>query len=85
MSVFIEQGREKKIYAIPPHTRSCRWRLTMPFEIEHMEGRQRRLWSGKCLFDELIDRETGAVSYQCSDTVTALNEIPARRRTADAY
>ena len=41
----------------------------VPFEIEHMEGRRCRLCGAENVyFDELIDRETGAVSYQCSDT-----------------
>lgn len=63
-------GREKKIYAIPPHTKVVSLAFDdVPFEIEHMEGRRCRLCGAENVyFDELIDRETGAVSYQCSDT-----------------
>lgn len=63
-------GREKKIYAIPPHTKVVSLAFDdVPFEIEHMEGRRCRLCGAENVyFDELIDRETGAVIYQCSDT-----------------
>ena len=56
-------GREKKIYAIPPHTKVVSLAFDdVPFEIEHMEGRRCRLCGAENVyFDELIDRETGAV------------------------
>ena len=63
-------GREKKIYAIPPHTKVVSLAFDdVPFGIEHVEGRRCRLCGAENVyFDELIDRETGAVIYQCSDT-----------------
>ena len=75
-------GREKKIYAIPPHTRVVSLAFDdVPFELEHMEGRRCRLCGAENVyFDEIIDRETGAVSYQCSDT----GYCAKRRQTKEA-
>lgn len=63
-------GREKKIYAIPPYTKVVSLAFDdVPFEIEHLEGRRCRLCGTENVyFDEILDRESGAVSYQCSDT-----------------
>lgn len=63
-------GREKRIYAIPPHTRveplefedHC-------FRVEDFSGRFcARCGSRNSFLDELPDDDTGRRSYMCSDT-----------------
>ncbi len=63
-------GREKKIYAIPPHTRVVSLAFEdVPFEKERFKGKRCRLCgSGNTYLDEMFDSATGAVFYQCSDT-----------------
>lgn len=63
-------GREKKIYAIPPHTKVESLAFDdVPFEIEHFEGKKCRLCgSTNTYLDELFDSVTGERVYQCSDT-----------------
>lgn len=63
-------GREKKIYAIPPHTKVESLAFDdVPFEIEHFEGKKCRLCgSTNTYLDELFDSATGERVYQCSDT-----------------
>lgn len=63
-------GREKKIYAIPPHTRVESLAFDdVPFEIEHFEGKCCRLCkSTNTYLDEVFDQVTGEKFYQCSDT-----------------
>lgn len=63
-------GREKKIYAIPPHT--CVVPLSfddVPFETENFKGRHCRLCGSENTYlDEMFDSVTGERFYQCSDT-----------------
>ena len=63
-------GREKKIYAIPPHTKVVSLAFDdVPFEKEHFEGKRCRLCGSENTYlDEMFDSATGAVFYQCSDT-----------------
>lgn len=63
-------GREKKIYAIPPHTKVVPLAFDdVPFEKESFVGKQCRLCgSNHTYLDEIIDSTTGEVFYQCSDT-----------------
>ncbi|WP_313527200.1 alpha-D-ribose 1-methylphosphonate 5-phosphate C-P-lyase PhnJ [Anaerotignum sp.] len=63
-------GREKKIYAIPPHTKVVSLAFDdVPFEKESFKGKQCRLCgSDNTYLDEIIDSATGEVYYQCSDT-----------------
>lgn len=63
-------GREKKIYAIPPHTKVVPLAFDdVPFEIEHFEGKRCRLCgSTDTYLDEMFDSATGEKFYQCSDT-----------------
>ena len=63
-------GREKKIYAIPPHTEVISLAFDdVPFERESFAGRKCRLCgSGHTYLDELFDALTGEKVYQCSDT-----------------
>jgi alpha-D-ribose 1-methylphosphonate 5-phosphate C-P lyase len=63
-------GREKKIYAVPPHTRVASLAFDdVPFERESFQGRRCRLCgSTDTYLDELFDADTGARVWQCSDT-----------------
>lgn len=63
-------GREKKIYAIPPHTNVVSLAFDdVPFERENFRGKKCRLCgSTNTYLDEMFDAETGEKFYQCSDT-----------------
>ncbi len=63
-------GREKKIYAIPPHTRVMPLEFDdIPFETENFTGKRCHLCGAEGVYlDELTDEETGAKYYECSDT-----------------
>jgi alpha-D-ribose 1-methylphosphonate 5-phosphate C-P lyase len=63
-------GREKKIYAIPPHTEVISLTFDdIPFERESFEGKKCRLCgSVNTYLDEMFDAQTGDKVYQCSDT-----------------
>ncbi len=63
-------GREKKIYAIPPHTKVESLAFDdIPFEREHFEGKHCRLCGASDVYlDELYNESTGKAYYQCSDT-----------------
>ena len=63
-------GREKKIYAIPPHTEVISLAFEdVPFEAEDFTGKSCRLCgSADTYLDEMVDSTTGNKVYQCSDT-----------------
>lgn len=63
-------GREKKIYAIPPHTDVTSMCFEdVPFQAEDFAGKQCRLCGASNVYlDELIDEKTGEKFYECSDT-----------------
>lgn len=63
-------GREKKIYAIPPHTRVVPLAFSdVPFETEDFKGKRCRLCGAEHVFlDEIFDEKTGTKYYECSDT-----------------
>jgi alpha-D-ribose 1-methylphosphonate 5-phosphate C-P lyase len=63
-------GREKKIYAIPPHTKVESLAFDdVPFEKESFKGKKCRLCgSTNTYLDEMFDAVTGERFYQCSDT-----------------
>lgn len=72
--VLFGAGREKKIYAVPPHTRAEPLSFEdMPFRIEDFfdaEGRRRacaRCGATDSFLDELIDG-AGGKQWQCSDS-----------------
>lgn len=68
--ILLGAGREKKIYAIPPHTKVESLAFDdVPFEIEHFEGKKCRLCgSTNTYLDEMFDSVSGERFYQCSDT-----------------
>ncbi|MDR2132100.1 MAG: alpha-D-ribose 1-methylphosphonate 5-phosphate C-P-lyase PhnJ [Clostridiales Family XIII bacterium] len=63
-------GREKKIYAVPPHTKVVSLAFDdVPFERESFAGKRCRLCgSAHTYLDETFDALTGEKVYQCSDT-----------------
>lgn len=63
-------GREKKIYAVPPHTRVEPLDFEdYPFRVESFEGRACRLCGATDVYlDEFVDEATGKTVYQCNDT-----------------
>ncbi len=63
-------GREKKIYAIPPHTKvESLFFEDVPFETECFEGKCCRLCGATGVFlDEIVDETTGEKVYECNDT-----------------
>ena len=63
-------GREKKIYAVPPHPSVVSLAFDdVPFERENFHGKKCRLCgSTNTYLDEMYDAETGEKFYQCSDT-----------------
>lgn len=63
-------GREKKIYAIPPHTKVMPLEFDdIPFETENFTGKYCHLCGAEGVYlDELTDEKTGEKYYECSDT-----------------
>jgi alpha-D-ribose 1-methylphosphonate 5-phosphate C-P lyase len=63
-------GREKRIYAIPPHTDVQPLSFEdFAFRVEAFDGRRcRRCGSAGTFLDEVIDDATGRRTYSCSDT-----------------
>ena len=63
-------GREKKIYAVPPHTEVVSLAFDdIPFERESFEGVHCSLCgSDNTYLDEVFNSQTGEKLYQCSDT-----------------
>lgn len=72
--VLFGAGREKKIYAVPPHTKAEPLAFTdVPFRVEDFrDGAGRRRACARCgctdsFLDEFSD-DTGSKVYQCSDS-----------------
>lgn len=63
-------GREKKIYAIPPHTEVISMCFEdVPMKVEDFAGKTCRLCGAAGVYlDEMIDESTGNKVYECSDT-----------------
>jgi alpha-D-ribose 1-methylphosphonate 5-phosphate C-P lyase len=63
-------GREKRIYAVPPHTEVQPLSFEdFAFRVEAFAGRRcARCGSGGTYLDEVIDDATGRRTYACSDT-----------------
>ena len=63
-------GREKRIYAIPPHTRVEPLEFEdHTFRVEDFSGKScRRCGATDTFLDEVIDNESGGRSYFCSDS-----------------
>ncbi len=63
-------GREKRIYAVPPHTKVKPLEFEdFPFRVEDFRGARCALCgSDRSYLDEMIDDATGTRSWRCSDT-----------------
>ena len=62
-------GRERKIYAIPPHTEVVPLEFEdYPFEVETFSQTCHLCGSADSFLDELYDSVNGEKTYQCSDT-----------------
>lgn len=63
-------GREKKIYAVPPHTEVVPLDFEdYPFTVEAFEGKRCRLCGAEGVYlDEIADEASGQAVYQCNDT-----------------
>ncbi len=63
-------GREKRIYAVPPHTPAVSLEFEdYPFRVEFFAGKRCRFCGSTVSFlDELVDDSDGSRFYQCSDT-----------------
>lgn len=75
-------GREKKFYAVPPHTKVESLAFEdHPFRQEDMSGRKCRLCGAENVyFDEIFDAKTGERFYQCSDTGYCLKRRNAQEQ-----
>jgi alpha-D-ribose 1-methylphosphonate 5-phosphate C-P lyase len=61
-------GREKKIYAVPPHTDVASLAFDdHPFAVEDMRGRRCRLCGAEGLFMDEIVTTPGVIEHQCND------------------
>ncbi|NGP45087.1 alpha-D-ribose 1-methylphosphonate 5-phosphate C-P-lyase PhnJ [Bacillaceae bacterium SIJ1] len=77
--ILLGAGREKKIYAVPPHTNVVSLAFAdVPFEKESFPGQScKQCGANDTFLDELIDEETGQVYYLCNDTnhcISRMNE-----------
>ncbi len=75
-------GREKRLYAIPPHTEVEPLEFEdVKFRVEDFQGRAcQRCGSRDVFLDELIDDATGRRLYLCSDTSFCDKRLAARHR-----
>lgn len=74
-------GREKKIYAVPPHTDVASLAFDdHPFAVEDMRGRICRRCGAEGLFMDEIVTTLGAIAHQCNDT----GDCAARLRMQEA-
>ena len=79
-------GREKKIYAVPPHTSVVSMAFDdHPFVREDMSGRTCRLCGATGVyFDEMYDAVGGERFFQCSDSGYCLKRV-TQKEEADAH
>ena len=75
--ILLGAGREKKIYAVPPHTKVVSLAFEdYPFEPENFEGKRCRLCGKTGVYmDELVDEKTGETYYQCNDKSNCLHTL----------
>jgi alpha-D-ribose 1-methylphosphonate 5-phosphate C-P lyase len=73
-------GREKKVYAVPPHThvQSLDFK-DYPFEPERFDAISCRLCGATGVFmDEILDDQSGCTTHQCNDTSYCLARLNSR-------
>ncbi len=86
--ILLGAGREKKIYAVPPHTTVVSLDFEdHPFAVESLDGRRCRICGAEGVFmDEIIDEETDVRSWQCNDTAFCAANLSRRGgRPEDAH
>lgn len=78
--ILFGAGREKKIYAVPPHTHVASLAFDdYPFVVEQFEGKVcRETGLSNVFLDELTDEVTGETYYMCNDT-SYMQEILQQR------
>lgn len=74
--ILLGAGREKRIYAVPPYTKITSLDFEdYPFEIENFHDKKCRLCGSDTTYlDEILDSETGVITYQCNDTSYCLSQ-----------
>ncbi|KLU60267.1 alpha-D-ribose 1-methylphosphonate 5-phosphate C-P lyase [Peptococcaceae bacterium CEB3] len=79
--ILLGAGREKKIYAVPPHTEVVSLDFEdFPFVVEPFQGVSCRLCGARGVYmDEVHDEETGETLYQCNDTSYCLQRLNEKR------
>jgi len=77
--VLLGAGREKKIYAVPPHTNVASLDFEdYPFHVEDMSGRACHQCGADGVFmDEIQDEQTGETVFLCNDTSACLERMNA--------
>lgn len=73
-------GREKKVYAVPPHTHVQSLAFEdHPFEPERFDAVSCRLCGATGVFmDEILDDQSGQTVHQCNDTNHCLARLNSR-------
>jgi alpha-D-ribose 1-methylphosphonate 5-phosphate C-P lyase len=79
--ILLGAGREKKIYAVPPHTRVASLDFEdHPFAVESVEGRRCRICGSEGAYmDEIIDEASRSRSWQCNDAAWCAARVRAAR------
>jgi len=77
--ILLGAGREKKIYAVPPYTKSVSIAFDdYPFQVEDFSDKVCCQCGQSGMFmDELVDEQTGNTIYQCNDTSYCINVMNA--------
>jgi len=75
--ILLSAGREKKVYAVPPYTKVVSLAFEdYPFSVENFNDKSCKLCRAKGVFlDEILDSNTGEVSYQCNDSSFCLMNL----------
>ncbi|MFM9278328.1 alpha-D-ribose 1-methylphosphonate 5-phosphate C-P-lyase PhnJ [Paenibacillus jiagnxiensis] len=75
--ILLGAGREKKIYAVPPHTKVVSLDFEdVPFAPESFAGKSCIQCGAEHVFmDELYDANTDTTYYQCNDTSYCLSRL----------
>ncbi|NLK94241.1 MAG: alpha-D-ribose 1-methylphosphonate 5-phosphate C-P-lyase PhnJ [Clostridiales bacterium] len=79
--ILLGAGREKKIYAVPPHTKVVSLAFEdYKFKVENFEDKVCRLCGKTGVYmDELVDEITGETYYQCNDTSNCLENLNSKK------
>jgi alpha-D-ribose 1-methylphosphonate 5-phosphate C-P lyase len=68
-------GREKKVYAIPPHTKVVSLAFDdYPFQVENFQNHRCRLCGSKGIYMDELQDANGKTIFQCNDTSYCLRK-----------